>query len=49
MASCSEGADLGIPGALASAAVARHPAITLLLATGAFPQLHPTVIGKVLL
>jgi BASS family bile acid:Na+ symporter len=43
------GPDRGIRGALASATVSRHPAIALLLASGAFPQLQPTLIGTVLL
>jgi BASS family bile acid:Na+ symporter len=43
------GPDRGIRGALASATVSRHPAIALLLATGAFPQQQPAVIGTVLI
>ena len=43
------GPDRGIRGALASATVSRHPAIALLLASGAFPQQQPTVIGTVLI
>jgi hypothetical protein len=43
------GPDRGIRGALGSATVSRHPAIALLLASGAFPQLQPTLIGTVLL
>lgn len=43
------GPDRGIRGALASATVSRHPAIALLLASGAFPQLQPILIGTVLL
>ena len=42
------GPDRGIRGALASATVSRHPAIALLLASGACPQLQPTRIGTVL-
>ena len=43
------GPDPGNRGALASATVSRHPAIALLLASGAFPQHEATVIGTVLL
>ncbi len=43
------GPDRGIRSALASATVSRHPAIALLLASGAFPQQQPTVIGTVLI
>ena len=43
------GPDKGIRDALASATVSRHPAIALLLATGAFPQQQTTVIGTVLI
>jgi BASS family bile acid:Na+ symporter len=43
------GPDRSIRGALASATVSRHPAIALLLASGAFPQQQPTVIGTVLI
>jgi BASS family bile acid:Na+ symporter len=43
------GPDRGIRGALASATVSRHPAIALLLASGAFPQQQSTVIGTVLI
>jgi len=43
------GPDRGIRGALASATVSRHPAIALLLASGAFPEQQPTVIGTVLI
>ena len=43
------GPDRGIRGALASATVSRHPAIALLLASGAFPQQQDTVIGTVLI
>lgn len=43
------GPDRGIRGALASATVSRHPAIALLLASGAFPQEQPTLIGTVLI
>ena len=43
------GPDPGIRGALASATVSRHPAIALLLASGAFPEHEATVIGTVLL
>ena len=43
------GPDRSIRGALASATVSRHPAIALLLATGAFPQQQTTVIGTVLI
>jgi BASS family bile acid:Na+ symporter len=43
------GSDRSIRGALASATVSRHPAIALLLASGAFPQQQPTVIGTVLI
>jgi BASS family bile acid:Na+ symporter len=43
------GPDRGIRDALASATVSRHPAIALLLATGAFPQQQTTVIGTVLI
>lgn len=35
--------------ALASATVSRHPAVALLLASGAMPQHQPTVLGTVLL
>jgi len=43
------GPDPGNRGALASATVHRHPAIALLLASGAFPENEATVIGTVLL
>jgi BASS family bile acid:Na+ symporter len=43
------GPDPGHRGALASATVLRHPAIALLLASGAFPDRESTVIGTVLL
>jgi len=43
------GPDSGNRGALASATVLRHPAIALLLASGAFPEHEATVIGTVLL
>ena len=43
------GPDPGNRGALASATVSRHPAIALLLASGAFPEHEATVIGTVLL
>ena len=43
------GPDPGNRRALASATVCRHPAIALLLASGAFPQQQATVIGTVLL
>lgn len=43
------GPDPGNRGALASATVSRHPAIALLLASGAFPEHQTTVIGTVLL
>jgi BASS family bile acid:Na+ symporter len=43
------GPERGIRGALASATVSRHPAIALLLASGAFPQQQSTVIGTVLI
>jgi bile acid:Na+ symporter, BASS family len=43
------GPDPGNRGALASATVLRHPAIALLLASGAFPKHEATVIGTVLL
>ena len=43
------GPDPGNRGALASATVHRHPAIALLLASGAFPESEATVIGTVLL
>jgi BASS family bile acid:Na+ symporter len=43
------GPDPGNRGALASATVHRHPAIALLLASGAFPEQESTVIGTVLL
>lgn len=43
------GPDPGNRGALASAAVLRHPAIALLLASGAFPEHEATVIGTVML
>ena len=43
------GPDPGNRGALASATVSRHPAIALLLASGAFPEQQATVIGTVLL
>ena len=43
------GPDRSIRGAIASATVSRHPAIALLLASGAFPQQQPTVIGTVLI
>ena len=43
------GPDPGNRGALASATVLRHPAIALLLASGAFPEHEATVIGAVLL
>ena len=43
------GPDRSIRGALASATVSRHPAIALLLASGAFPQQQDTVIGTVLI
>lgn len=43
------GPDPGNRGALASATVHRHPAIALLLASGAFPEHESTVIGTVLL
>jgi hypothetical protein len=43
------GPDRSIRGALASATVSRHPAIALLLASGAFPLQQPTVIGTVLI
>ena len=43
------GPDPGNRGALASATVLRHPAIALLLASGAFPEHEATVIGTVLL
>jgi BASS family bile acid:Na+ symporter len=42
------GPDPGHRGALASATVLRHPAIALLLASGAFPERESTVIGTVL-
>jgi len=43
------GSDRGIRSALGSATVSRHPAIALLLASGAFPQQQATVIGTVLI
>ena len=43
------GPDSGNRGALASATVSRHPAIALLLASGALPKHESTVIGTVLL
>ena len=43
------GPDRSIRSALASATVSRHPAIALLLASGAFPQQQATVIGTVLI
>ena len=43
------GPDPGNRGTLASATVHRHPAIALLLASGAFPENEATVIGTVLL
>jgi BASS family bile acid:Na+ symporter len=43
------GPDPGNRGALASATVSRHPAIALVLASGAFPEQQATVIGTVLL
>ena len=43
------GPDPGNRGALASATVLRHPAIALLLASGAFPEHEATAIGAVLL
>jgi BASS family bile acid:Na+ symporter len=43
------GPERGIRGALASATVSRHPAIALLLASGAFPQHQTSVIGTVLI
>jgi len=43
------GPDPGNRGALASATVSRHPAIALLLASGAFPEHEAAVIGTVLL
>lgn len=43
------GPDPGNRAALASATVSRHPAIALLVASGAFPQNQPTVIGTMLL
>ena len=43
------GPDAGNRGALASATVSRHPAIALLLASGAFPEHESTIVGTVLL
>jgi BASS family bile acid:Na+ symporter len=43
------GPDPGNRGALASATVSRHPAIALLLASGALPEHETAVIGTVLL
>jgi BASS family bile acid:Na+ symporter len=43
------GPDPGNRGALASATVSRHPAIALVLASGAFPEHQATVIGTVVL
>lgn len=43
------GPDAGNRAALASATVSRHPAIALLVASGAFPNQQPTVVGTVLL
>ena len=43
------GPDPGNRAALASATVSRHPAIALLVASGAFPDNDATVIGTVLL
>jgi len=43
------GPDPGNREALASATVSRHPAIALVLASGALPQLESTVFGMVLL
>lgn len=43
------GPDPGNRGALASATVSRHPAIALLLASGAVPEHESTVVGTVLL
>ena len=43
------GPDPGNRGALASATVLRHPAVALLLASGAVPEHEATVIGTVLL
>ena len=43
------GPDPGNREALASATVSRHPAVALVLASGAFPELESTVIGMVLL
>jgi len=43
------GPDPGNRGALASASVLRHPAIALVLASGAFPEHEATVLGAVLL
>lgn len=43
------GPDPGNRAALASATVSRHPAIALMVASGAFPQNQPTLIGTALL
>ena len=43
------GPDPGNRGALAEATVLRHPAIALLLASGAFPEREATVLGAVLM
>jgi BASS family bile acid:Na+ symporter len=43
------GPDPGNRGALAEATVLRHPAIALLLASGAFPEHEATVLGAVLM
>ncbi|MEB3324896.1 MAG: hypothetical protein VKM17_06115 [Cyanobacteriota bacterium] len=43
------GPDPGNRAALASATVSRHPAIALLVATGAFPDNDGTILGTVLL
>jgi BASS family bile acid:Na+ symporter len=43
------GVEAGERWALASATVSRHPAVALLLASGAMPEHQPTVLGTVLL
>lgn len=43
------GPDPGNRAALASATVSRHPAVALLVASGAFPDNNATVVGTVLL
>jgi BASS family bile acid:Na+ symporter len=43
------GPDPGNRGALASATVTRHPAIAMVLASGAFPEHQTAVLGAVVL